>query len=54
MEFVVLIRDMQIWVICKFEMLIFKGSQVIKYYVMFAFVLYRLYLTPKQQQRTIN
>ena len=38
MEFILLIRDMPIWVTCKFAMLIFKGSQVIKYYVMFAFL----------------
>ena len=38
MEFIYLIRDMPILATCKFEMLIFKGSQVIKYYVMFAFL----------------
>ena len=38
MEFIYLIRDMPIYVTCKFEMLIFKGSQVIRYYVMFAFL----------------
>ena len=38
MEFILLIRDMPISVTCKFEMFIFKGSQVIKYYVMFAFL----------------
>ena len=38
MEFILLIKDMPISVTCKFEMLIFKGSQVIKYYVMFAFL----------------
>ena len=38
MKFVLLIRKMPIQVTCKFEMLIFKSSQVIKYYVMFAFL----------------
>ena len=38
MEFISLIGDMPMKVTCKFEMLIFKGSQVIKYYVMFAFL----------------
>ena len=38
MEFILQIRDMLIKVTCKFEMLIFKSSQVIKYYVMFAFL----------------
>ena len=38
MEFILLIRDMPIEVTCKFEMLIFKSSQVIQYYVMFAFL----------------
>ena len=38
MEFILLIRDMPIKVTSKFEMLIFKSSKVIKYYVMFAFL----------------
>ena len=38
MEFIKLIKDMPITVTCKFGILIFKGSQVIKYYVMFAFL----------------
>ena len=38
MEFILLIRDMPIYVTCKFEMLIFKSSQVIKLYVMVAFL----------------
>ena len=38
MEFILLIRDMQILVTCRFEMLIFKSSRVIKYNVMFAFL----------------
>ena len=38
MEFILLIRDMPVLVTCKFEMLIFKSSQVIKYYIMFAFL----------------
>ena len=38
MEFIFRIRNMQIYVTCKFETLIFKSSQVIKYYVMFAFL----------------
>ena len=38
MEFILLISDMPILATCKFEMLIIKGSQVIKYYVMFAFL----------------
>ena len=29
---------MTIEITCNFEMLIFKGSQVVKYYVMFAFL----------------
>ena len=33
-----MIRDVPIQVTCKFERLNFKGSQVIKYYVMFAFL----------------
>ena len=37
MEFILLIRDMPIYVTCKFEMLIFKSFQVFNYYVMFAF-----------------
>ena len=35
MEFILLIRDI---VTCKFEMLIFKGSEVTKYYVSFVFL----------------
>ena len=38
MDFILLIRDMPIKVTCKFEIIIFKGSQVIKYYEMFAFL----------------
>ena len=38
MELIFPIRDMPIKVTCKFKMLIFKSSQVIKYYVMFAFL----------------
>ena len=36
MEFNLLVRDIPIWVTFKFEMLIFKSTQVIKYYVMLA------------------
>ena len=38
MEFNLLVRDIPIKVTCKFEMLIFKSAQVIKYYAMFAFL----------------
>ena len=38
MEFNLLVRDIPIKVTCEFEMLIFKSVQVIKYYVMFAFL----------------
>ena len=38
MEFILLIRGMPIKLTFKFEMLILKGSQVIKYNVMFAFL----------------
>ena len=38
MEFILLIKDMPIYVTCKFEMHIFKNSQVIKYNILFAFL----------------
>ena len=38
MEFNLLIKHILIYVTCKFETLIFKSAQVIKYYMMFAFL----------------
>ena len=38
MDFNLLIQNIPIQETCKFEMLIFKSAQVIKYYVMFAFL----------------
>ena len=52
MEFILLIRDMPIYVTCKFEMLIFKSSQVIKYNVMFAFLFVHTVLGRKQNKQT--
>ena len=38
MDFNLLITNISILKTCKFEMLIFKNAQVIKYYIMFAFL----------------
>ena len=38
MDFNLLIKSIPISVTCKFEMLISKSAQVIKYYVMFTFL----------------
>ena len=54
MEFIYLIRDMPILATCKFEMLIFKGSQVIKYYVMFAFLFVQTVCTGFQTTKKVS
>ena len=38
MELDLMIRDIPIYVICKFEIFTFKGARVIKHYVWFAFL----------------